>query len=77
MSKKILTPNQLYGGMNNRFDRRVKLLHSLGFVRRALDKNWVVYEKPSFRSRQIPATFVMHASKETWVDRLSQILDRG
>ena len=71
MMGKTLTPNQLYGGLNKRFDKRVKVLERLGYVRVRVENNWVVYRRVrNGRTLDIPAAFVMHAMKQVWVDRL-------
>ncbi len=68
-----LTSNQYYGGLNRRFDRRVRLLHKLGFKRIA-NEFGAFYAKPfrrfSLQKRYIPAAVLSHAQDRAFYEQV-------
>ena len=75
----MLTSNQLYGGLNRRFDRRASLLCRLGFKYVAIAEKIAAFQRayPFGRSAIIPAAMVMHATNACWRDHLASTLSRG
>jgi len=57
---KNLTSNQIYKGLNNRFDNRVRKMIKLGF---RYNKELVCFEKGPYNKVVINNTFVMYVDK--------------
>lgn len=74
-----MTDNQLYRGINTRFDKRAKLLRSLGFTYRIA--KYCEHDRQTFayferRSARIMASVVLLASNQIWRNTLSVTLIR-
>lgn len=76
-----LTSNQYYGGLNRRFDKRIRLLHRFGF-RYRIDKIGtetfgVLYRKNPFnphREQCILASELLHSHNRVFRDELRAVL---
>ena len=63
-----LTENQYYGGLNNRFDRRVRMLLRAGYT--YSESGW---NRGGFRpGYRILSSHVMHADKRAFIQTLAQ-----
>ena len=72
-----MTTNQRYGGLNRRFDRRVALLRRFGFKYSTPVPGIAVLTRMRYgRPTNVAASEVMHADRDTWVDRLTTLLVR-
>ncbi len=72
---RTLTSNQYYGGLNRRFEKRAKLLKSLGYkyvvhpeLKIAL---FIKHHQFVHRQKVIPAGSVMHASNRAFIDDIA------
>lgn len=77
----MCTTNQLYHGMNRRFDKRTVQLRRMGFKYTSLEIarkcNEAYFVKSSgWRDRVIPATMVLLAPNHLYRDYLRGILNR-
>ncbi len=74
---KHLTSNQRYRGLNNRFNKRAKLLHKFGFTYRQACPGVAVFARSWFtKETNLTAAEVMHSDNTTWIDTLALILRR-
>lgn len=76
-----LTSNQYWGGLNRRFDNRVRLLHRLGIHYNQRANAW-----PSKRTKynletramapawNMTAQFIMHADHRAWNEMLADLV---
>jgi hypothetical protein len=72
-----MTSNEHYRGLNRKFDKRCRLLRSLGF-------QWQTNDYGAFFTRRcrgklvtIPSCYLSLADNRTWFDKLASILSRG
>lgn len=72
MSK--LTSNQLYGGMNRRFEKRSKMLAKFGFKYKIVVKGIAAFIHPRSDRSTVAAAEVMHSNNQCWIDTLRSIL---
>jgi hypothetical protein len=76
-----MTNNQLYAGLNRRFDKRAKLLLDKGFtynsveVARNCHITYFIKSKHGI-SKIITASIVMNCNKNVWIDELKYLLVR-
>jgi len=77
---KTLTSNQRYGGLNNRFDKRAKLLHRLGYKYIRIEEfGMAVFVRPleyEHKRTSIIASDLHHADSDMWIDILKRSLRR-
>jgi hypothetical protein len=72
-----MTSNQYYGGINKRFDRRAKLLLTLGFKYTSVEGMAFFCRSDLLKNRNITASAVLYANNMVWRDKLSATLRRG
>lgn len=77
------TTNEHYGGINNRFDRRARVLRRLGFTYHRLPElgfavfkrgEPIVMRTKTIPCKAIPASTVMHADTRSWFDALKGLV---
>lgn len=62
-----LSSHEYYHGLNRRFDKRVERLQHLGFK---YDKQAPGMRNGPFERHLLTNTFIMHADRRAWTDRL-------
>jgi hypothetical protein len=73
-----MTTNQLYHGLNTRFDRRVSRLYRLGFRLEGNDYGSFMVKKDNWTIKTVPMPMIMHACNADYLRFLaSQLLSRG
>lgn len=75
--KREITSNQLYGALNKRFDKRVKVLVGFGFKQHRTESGLVFQRHGLGLVHRICAGTMLHACNRTWRDELARILRRS
>ena len=70
-----LTSNEFYGGLNKRFDRRIRRIVRSTKLRYDKDKH--AYASDVRPSRFLSFTTIMYSEKRVWQDELARVLRTG
>jgi len=82
MATNQMTPNQMYAGLNTRFEKRAQILRNFGFkytvVEIAPKCTVAVFTRTRFgKTLAVQSATVMHANKAAWIETLKTIYNRG
>jgi hypothetical protein len=70
-----MTSNQLYGGMNKRFEKRAKHLRQLGFAYKIVAEGVAGFVRTRYgKTRTITASAALYATNRTWINELQSAL---